>query len=269
METVGERMTPHPQVVRRDTPLADAARQMFRLGIRHLPLVGDQGELIGLVRDVDVFAHGGLVGVHEELWVPFTEASPTLCEEVAVPAEVVARQDEPLHALFGRLMASNQDVIVVIGEEGQPVGVLTEHDGVRLALAELPAGLTRDPSQRGELLCLRRDVPAQRALELLRAHQERYVLVTEPEGPLFGVLSYGDLLADGVAQRPELLAEDVVRAGRLIAVDAQAPLRAAAALMVRHKVGCVPVVDDAGQPLDRITRADVIRSLIRAREARG
>ena len=50
---VSDYMTPAPEVLRPDSELADAARVMLELGVRHLPIMRD-GRLVGVqsMRDV-------------------------------------------------------------------------------------------------------------------------------------------------------------------------------------------------------------------------
>lgn len=51
MMRVSELMTPTPVQVSADTPLATCARCMVRLGIRHLPVTGPNGRLVGIMTD--------------------------------------------------------------------------------------------------------------------------------------------------------------------------------------------------------------------------
>ena len=46
-------MTPHPQCIKPDTKVADAVVIMIERGFRHLPVVGDSGQILGVfsVRD--------------------------------------------------------------------------------------------------------------------------------------------------------------------------------------------------------------------------
>jgi CBS domain-containing protein len=50
---VSDYMTPAPEVLRPDSELADAARVMLELGVRHLPIMRD-GRLVGVqsMRDI-------------------------------------------------------------------------------------------------------------------------------------------------------------------------------------------------------------------------
>jgi CBS domain-containing protein len=51
---VGDVMTREPQVARADDSIAVALEQMRRIGVRRLPVVGDHGELCGVLSLDDV-----------------------------------------------------------------------------------------------------------------------------------------------------------------------------------------------------------------------
>jgi CBS domain-containing protein len=55
---VSDYMTPAPAVLRPDSDLAEAARQMLQLGVRHLPVV-QRGRLVGVLSMRDVLGAGG------------------------------------------------------------------------------------------------------------------------------------------------------------------------------------------------------------------
>lgn len=55
-------MTPDPSVVGPDTDAQEAARMMLDGGIRHLPVVDDDGELLGLTSIRDILV--------ELIWTP-------------------------------------------------------------------------------------------------------------------------------------------------------------------------------------------------------
>jgi CBS domain-containing protein len=51
--SAGEYMTPEPATVALETPLADVARTMLALGVRHLPVVV-AGDVLGMVSARDL-----------------------------------------------------------------------------------------------------------------------------------------------------------------------------------------------------------------------
>lgn len=91
------------------------------------------------------------------------------------------------------------------------------------------------------------------------------------DGKLVGVVTQRDLLAaslsrvldfDRQERRTFLRSIDVkeVMAGRPITVAPNATLAEAAALLLRHKIGCLPVVGPGGEALGLVTETDLLRA---------
>lgn len=264
---VAELMTPDPAVVPADTPLADCGRALVRLRVRHLPVVGADGGLAGVLTDAAVFRHGGFVDADRE-WLSFeTEFDALVAADVAVPADVVLSRDDDADAALRHLFRTRQDFAVVVDERRHPVGIFTEHDGVRFALALVPEDLAAEEEGSRPVLSVPRDAAAAAATDLMARHGVRHLVVTEADGSIYGVLGYGDLVADDAARRPELKAEDVVRSRTVKTSPRGARLRDVALLLRDEHIGCVPIVDDEGRPIAIVTRRDVIDAAVSGLEA--
>ena len=110
------------------------ADDVMRLGrIRHLPIVDEEGALAGIVSQRDLF-HGGLVralgfGSHAH-----GRALDSVSVKEAMHTEVLTiAPDAPLAAAARTIMDRKIGCLVVV-ENGQIAGILTEGDFVRLAL---------------------------------------------------------------------------------------------------------------------------------------
>ena len=90
-------------------------------------------------------------------------------------------------------------------------------------------------------------------------------------GKLVGIVSHRDLLANSLSRaidfdakdrRTFLRSVDVSEAmsRNVITVQRQTPIDEAARHMLRHRVGCLPVVNEDGAPIGLVTETDLIRA---------
>lgn len=134
-QTVADYMTATPATVNEDLTLADAMDRMYADNIRHLPVVNDAGNLVGMVstRDIAVAASirnqnpnkitvGGAMSGS-----PVTCAANTALEEVAL------------------MMEKHRLGSVIVTDNGKPVGMFTTTDAMR-ALRTMIAGAPVEPA---------------------------------------------------------------------------------------------------------------------------
>jgi CBS domain-containing protein len=117
-----------------ETTIASAAEMMLRGGYGALPVVGDEGRLVGIVTESDLTGttrrgsvrslvqlqeggQGGVLGTLGEQPV----------SEVMNPDVVTARPDEPVSEVAERMVARNVRHIPVV-EGDIPVGIITRYD---------------------------------------------------------------------------------------------------------------------------------------------
>lgn len=123
------------------------------------------------------------------------------------------------------------------------------------------------------------EATAQDARQLMRSARIRHLPVVS-NGVLLGLLSYRDLLEFALRQAErDPGALDALRASTVAALMTADPVAAtpsstleeAALRMLRHRVGCLPIVDgpDPARALvvGLLTESDVIRAALRARPA--
>ncbi len=119
------------------------------------------------------------------------------------------------------------------------------------------------------------DARASDAERLMHVDKDiQHLVVVDEAGRIVGVVSDRDLRA---AEPSMLLVRDAAHRERALAllrvanvmtanphsVHPTQNLRSALLLMRRHKVGCLPVVDDAHKPVGIVTGFDVIRIALR------
>ena len=108
---------------------------------------------------------------------------------------VTARPDESALAAAQR-MAQEQVGTLVIVDEGKVVGLMSDRD---LAVRLLAAGLDPERTEvraimSGQPVCVRDDAPLEAAVDQMRFHRVRRLIVVDRKQALVGVISLDDLL---------------------------------------------------------------------------
>ena len=258
METVIELMSPQPICVTIDTPLHACAVKMRRHHLRHLPMTNGDGRVVGVVRDLDVFRRGVLAGSSGELWMPFHDADIDLeAGDVAEQPRVVVRPEDDLASTLRAKLSTSQDYAVVVDEDGHPMGMLTEHDALRMAQAlegPVTPWLSQDPEG------ISGDEQVADAWERMVVQGRRHLLLLDHRR-LVGVISLRDLSVGLGAFGRDAPVGQIWRGERVYTLHAEQTCGEAAAAMVAARVGCLPLTDDAGFPTAILTRTDLIRAL--------
>jgi CBS domain-containing membrane protein len=253
---VAEVMSPAWIGATTDTPLAEVAVRMYRLGIRHLPVVRTDGTLVGTISDAAVFALGR---VEADQFLPFRPVPRLDAGTLADVAPVVAGPDDALSSVMVRLARTRLDHVVVVDERMHPVGLVTEHALLEVAVGALPADLTVDLLLERELVTLPATSSAAAALQRMTERRFRHLPVVGPDGGLAGVVSFRDLIAADVYHRDVPLS--AVHSRDVFSVPRGATLERCARRMLEFGVGCLPVVD-RGRPVGIVTRRDLVTAAV-------
>ena len=123
------------------------------------------------------------------------------------------------------------------------------------------------------VITLKLDAPVSEALALMREHNLRHLPIVLDTGELCGMITQGDIRGADMLRvaglDPVVIADALKRlkvyevmSERLIAVTSATSLREAALLMIEHKIGGLPVVDNSGDVVGIITESDIFRAFV-------
>ncbi len=126
--TVGDVMKPSPRTVRRSTPLIEALALMVEHEVRHLPVVDDDGKLVGMMSDRDVRTVVGdpLEALCEANYGP--AASSTVEDVMSALPVISAHADEPLGVLAWGFVDQRVGAVPVLDAEGRVIGIVSYVD---------------------------------------------------------------------------------------------------------------------------------------------
>ncbi len=124
----------------------------------------------------------------------------------------------------------------------------------------------------GGLITVRRETPVLEARDLMVKERIRHLLVTQTGGALVGIVTDRDIRLNLPSTATSLsvweinhlltkLMVEQVMTQSVITVGPDRPAREAARLMLDHKIGALPVLDD-GRLVGIITETDIVRAFV-------
>jgi CBS domain-containing protein len=117
-------MTSKPATIRLEATAVDAAREMQRLGLRHLPVVDGTGRLVGMLSDRDL--RGPLVGTGGAALEPTTRIDQLVTRDV-----VTATPEEDLGSVARKIVEHRIGAVPIVDAGGVPLGILSYVDVLR------------------------------------------------------------------------------------------------------------------------------------------
>ena len=117
---ISEYMTTKPYVIGKDASISEAMNLMRKEIVRHLPIVDEDGALIGLITDRDVKLASSLEG-----------ADRMKVEGVMVLLPYSVDHNAPLSEVVLEMAEKKYGCVLVI-REGKLAGILTSDDGLRI-----------------------------------------------------------------------------------------------------------------------------------------
>lgn len=215
-------MTSNPITLPTTTPLAQAAAVMASRTLKRLPVVDEQGRLVGMVSRYDLLktvAEGLRQRPSEPVHLP--AGAPATVGAIMLHEVPTVHADTPLAEALDRLLETEKRRVVVVDDADQVVGIITDGDVVqRAAKRARPGGL--------------------------RALIDWIGGGTRPEG--LEIAARGRTAADVmttpvVTVTPETLIPEAIR------------------LMMTHQIKRLPVVDAGGRLVGLVGRAGVLAAL--------
>ncbi|MHB8708716.1 MAG: CBS domain-containing protein [Desulfuromonadales bacterium] len=163
--------------------MADAYRLFRENGIRHLIVLGERMEMAGIFTQTDLVR-----AFRGHLFASTQNVTTLMSSHVwKVTPDATAR-----HALS--LMASHAISGVVVTEGARPVGVFSERDAVRLVAAGIDlASLPVSAVMTSPIITIPASAAPNFAIDLMRDHEVRRLLVLGEGGALAGILTQTDL----------------------------------------------------------------------------
>jgi CBS domain-containing protein len=125
----------------------------------------------------------------------------------------------------------------------------------------------------GGLITVRPETPVLHARDLLAKERIRHLLVTGPVGALAGIVTDRDIRLNLPSRATSLSAGEInhllikltvgeIMTRSVITIGPDRPARDGARLMLDHKIGALPVLDD-GRLIGIITETDIVRAFVR------
>jgi CBS domain-containing protein len=122
-------MTRAPRTARPGENLLDAIVRMAEVGVRHLPVVNEQHELVGMLSDRDIRdALGDPRYVQQGGGSTADEAAMVTVEQVMSAPALAVQEDEDLLSVTGDLIDQRVGAFAVVDQAGRLVGMLSYID---------------------------------------------------------------------------------------------------------------------------------------------
>ncbi|MCS6887875.1 MAG: DUF190 domain-containing protein [Chloroflexus sp.] len=228
-ERAGDVMTPNPQTIPATASLAQAALVMAEYDHKRLPVVDNDGRLVGIISRSDV-----LQTVANNFAVS-AETAPAGLSTAKTVGEVMVRDvptvtpETPLTETLDRILSTPRRRAVVIDNNRRVVGIVSDGDILRRAMRPVAPGLlqrfaiwigggARPPElelalknqtaanvMTSPVITVTPDTPIAAAVEQTIAHRIKRLPVVDAEGRLVGMVGraalLGALLANGQVAR--------------------------------------------------------------------
>ncbi|CAN5461846.1 hypothetical protein BH10CHL1_BH10CHL1_47980 [soil metagenome] len=293
-------MTQPAIAVQADLPLDQAIKAALANGVRALPVINAQNQVVGMITDNDLRRSGLFLNLsllqkmtqaeQNKLWPALhTLTAQTIMTQPALTLLQTANLAEAI-----QLLDRNQlKRLPVVDQAGQLTGLITRSDILReIAFADQSGLFAEKTGFFGEarlselmlepVTMLAATAPLSTLLESLRTNGQPRTLVTDAVGKASGMITTSDLLTRlNAEQRTAMLAflqaqpyqasplsslcvADVMTTP-IITIAADSPVHTALRLLMVHQIKRLPVVAPDGQVLGLVGRARLFQAFAASR----
>ena len=210
--TARDVMTAPARTVAQRASLREAAEIMTKKGLKRLPVVDADGELIGIVSRVDILrAASDLPPAAAEALPRFSAGLFQQARDVMIPDVPTVGPDTPLPEVVAKIVESPLRRAVVVDAAGKVRGIVLDGDllsrcgparktslfralfGSTSDNAACPAGTAREVMQ-PDVFAVTEDATLMDVLRTMLAHQVKRLVVLDDEGRLRGMVDRTALL---------------------------------------------------------------------------
>jgi len=134
---VADLMTPAPLAIKADNTLHDAHNLMKEKNIRHIPVINENGALVGMLTQKILIAQVmGIMANYSSTALERKEKQTKVLDIMATDFTSI-EPEQPLHEVANFFVENRHGCMPVVDKDNNLVGILTSSDFVRLADALL------------------------------------------------------------------------------------------------------------------------------------
>jgi CBS domain-containing protein len=214
-QTVGEVMTAKPITITPETTVSQAVNLMVEHDIKRLPVVDAKGKLLGLVSRVNVLRALAQPPVAETSRQIPPPGHHVRVNEIMMKQVPTVKASAPLAEIVDLLVSNVQRRVVVVDEQRQVIGIITDGDLIKRATPKERPGIIQSlarrlPPGQADKFYLSQRVAAEvmtspvitvspetlllEALHLLLDRHIKRLPVVDAEGRLVGLVGRGGVL---------------------------------------------------------------------------
>ncbi|PWH15453.1 MAG: hypothetical protein DDG58_11480 [Ardenticatenia bacterium] len=212
-KTARDIMTSPVITIGEDEPVLQAAALMSQKNIKRLPVVNQQGELVGIISRLDIMAMVAASGVTTEMLPTITGGAARVAGDIMFRDVPTVMPDTNLNEVVNKILSTPLRRVVVTDERRHVMGIIVDtqlvkaglHDrrpGLQNILARLVhapidplslEGTARDVMNK-EVFSVRPDTPLAEVIQIMVEKRIKRLVVTDEERRLLGMVSRESIL---------------------------------------------------------------------------